>query len=74
MNLNIFLEFFTILIFACNFNLSEGNLGLFEKSSIYFIRSMVNLIKSNLRMLLWITVIEFSEFSAKELKSCTKKK
>ena len=37
-----FFEFFTILTFACNFNLSAGNLGLFEKSSIYFIRSIVN--------------------------------
>ena len=35
---HIFFEFFTSLTFACNFNLSAGNLGLFEKSSIYFIR------------------------------------
>ena len=38
-------EFFSILTFACNFNLSTGNLGLFEKSSIYCIRSMVDSIK-----------------------------
>ena len=36
------LELFTFLTFACNFNLSAGNLGLFEKNGIYFVRTFVN--------------------------------
>ena len=35
---NIF-EFFTILIFACNFNLSAGNLGLFENGIPMIVKS-----------------------------------
>ena len=42
LSLNIFLEFFTFLTSARNFNLSAGNLGLFEKNGICFVRSIVN--------------------------------
>ena len=45
LNFEYFLELFTVLFFACNFNVSAGNLGLFENSSIYFIRSNVNSMK-----------------------------
>ena len=37
-----FLEFFTFLTFAHNFNVSAENLGLIEENGIYFVRSIVN--------------------------------
>ena len=62
LKLEYFLEFFTFLTFAYNFHLSAGNLGLFEENGIYVVRSIVNSQKLNSKMLLLITVIEFSEF------------
>ena len=40
-SLNLFLEFSTFLIFESNVNMSAGNLGLFKKNGIYFVRSRV---------------------------------
>ena len=43
--MNIVLEFYNFLTFACNFNLSAGNLGLFEKNGICFVRSIFEFTK-----------------------------
>ena len=60
---------FNFRSFACDFNLSTRNVGLCEKTTIYFIKGILNSKKWSCRMFLRITVMEFLEFCGQRLEN-----